>query len=406
MQFDESMKRRHKIIKEKMFEQGIDSVLILNSTSLFYFTGFNPMFHDHPMYLTIRKDEDAWLVVNFVRRVHALQDSWVRNLITYGPSSPEYGEPVYRDPIEAVRRSLKGVKRLGIEEGSMHLSSYRELKSSLEKMEFCNIMPWIHGMRCVKDQYEIQCIRNAAEITNVGMRTALELAKSKADEMEICIEAEYAMAKEWRKRFPNMDTASPVGGPEGAILRSLWCLCPSGPRAKLITDTPTTRKLEDGDIALPRVWATCGGYVAENERGVIVGEPTDKQKRILKGLSEARDRELRSIRPGATCDEVFQEAREVKRMLEETEPDDDPVNRIPFADRAVGHGVGLEWHERPVFNGKDTTELQAGMVVTVEPKAYADGLQYGHSDTLLVTEEGYEFLTDPSDIGKDGIITV
>jgi Xaa-Pro aminopeptidase len=49
MQFDESMKRRHKIIKEKMFEQGIDSVLILNSTSLFYFTGFNPMFHDHPM---------------------------------------------------------------------------------------------------------------------------------------------------------------------------------------------------------------------------------------------------------------------------------------------------------------------------------------------------------------------
>jgi Xaa-Pro aminopeptidase len=219
----------------------------------------------------------------------------------------------------------------------------------------------------VKDQYEIQCIRNAAEITNVGMRTALELAKSRADEMEICIEAEYAMAKEWRKRFPNMDTASPVGGPEGAILRSLWCLCPSGPRAKLITDTPTTRKLEDGDIALPRVWATCGG---------------------------------------ATCDEVFQEAREVKRMLEETEPDDDPVNRIPFADRAVGHGVGLEWHERPVFNGKDTTELQAGMVVTVEPKAYADGLQYGHSDTLLVTEEGYEFLTDPSDIGKDGIITV
>jgi Xaa-Pro aminopeptidase len=80
--------------------------------------------------------------------------------------------------------------------------------------------------------------------------------------------------------------------------------------------------------------------------------------------------------------------------------------KIPFVGRAVGHGIGLQWHENPLFKKGNKHVLKPGMVMTVEPKAYIDGIQYGHSDTILINEEGYEFLTDPTDISEGNILKV
>jgi Xaa-Pro aminopeptidase len=61
--------------------------------------------------------------------------------------------------------------------------------------------------------------------------------------------------------------------------------------------------------------------------------------------------------------------------------------------RFLGHGLGLDIHERPDM-GVEETKLAAGMVLAIEPRI-APNRKYivGFEDMLLVTESGFESLT-------------
>jgi Xaa-Pro aminopeptidase len=69
-----------------------------------------------------------------------------------------------------------------------------------------------------------------------------------------------------------------------------------------------------------------------------------------------------------------------------------------FFNHSLGHGVGIDVHEKPSLNRRDDTVLKAGMVVTVEPGIYLpDEFGVRLEDTVLVTATGCENLTSVFD---------
>ena len=73
---------------------------------------------------------------------------------------------------------------------------------------------------------------------------------------------------------------------------------------------------------------------------------------------------------------------------------------LPYWRQHTGHGIGLRHHEAPFLDVGDHTVLEVGMVITVEPGVYDPAIGgFRHSDTVVVTENGHDVLTDyPRDI--------
>jgi Xaa-Pro dipeptidase len=145
-----------------------------------------------------------------------------------------------------------------------------------------------------------------------------------------------------------------------------------------------------GDMLVSETSAPIWGYNAELERGMVIGPPTDEQRRLFDHVVAAQEAAFAAIQPGATCADVD---GAVMRYFEDND-------LLEYWRQHTGHGIGLRNHEAPFLDLGDHTVLQPGMVFTVEPGLYDSELGgFRHSDTVVVTEHGMQTLTDyPRDI--------
>ena len=67
---------------------------------------------------------------------------------------------------------------------------------------------------------------------------------------------------------------------------------------------------------------------------------------------------------------------------------------------SAGHGIGLGNHEAPFLSAGGNHVLEENMVISIEPAIYFDDIGgFRHSDTVLVTKNGYEIMTHyPTDL--------
>jgi Xaa-Pro dipeptidase len=102
-------------------------------------------------------------------------------------------------------------------------------------------------------------------------------------------------------------------------------------------------------------------------------------------MKRAHEVAFEAIRPGAWCWDVD---RAVRAYYEEHE-------LMKYWKHHTGHAIGLRYHVGPFLDTGDHTVIRPGMVFTVEPGLYVPELGgFRHSDTVAVTEEGIEFLTE------------
>jgi len=141
----------------------------------------------------------------------------------------------------------------------------------------------------------------------------------------------------------------------------------------------------------PRSKAT--KYNADMTRTFCVGEPSDRLREWYDLTERALDAALDAIEPGATGEDVHAAACAVYEAAGEPTFRTDPETETGFI-HSTGHGVGLDVHEAPRL-ASGGGELTPGQVVTVEPGLYdpdVGGVRI--EDIVVVTEDGYENLTE------------
>lgn len=248
------------------------------------------------------------------------------------------------------------------------------------------LAPFIESLMVRKSDAEIELIRQSARWCETGHRLLASYTRPGVTEAEASLragqEATLQMLTALGSSFGGQQASSDgvSVGYRGQIgRRSAW--------AHAIAHNI---EFQPGDVLVTETSAPVWGYNAELERTLIVGSPSDAARRLFGHMVSAQAVALGCLRPGVTCADVD---RAVLGYFEAN-------GLMPYWRQHVGHAIGLRNHESPFLDVGDHTQVETGMVFTIEPGLYSATVGgFRHSDTVVVTPDGVEILTDyPKDI--------
>jgi len=242
-----------------------------------------------------------------------------------------------------------------------------QLPSRLRKGFFQAVpAPFVEMLRMVKDGDELAVMAEAALRGCKLFEHILTVLRPGIAEVEVAAELEYQARKL---------------GAEGMSFESIVA---SGLRSALphgrATSTPLPRR---GFVTLD-FGIIHKGYCSDMTRTVFLGKPKPEERRTYEAVLEAQENAVDAVAAGVSCAEVDEAARSVLRG----------EGLAEAFSHSTGHGVGLEIHEPPRVGAGQTTRLQAGMVITIEPGVYLAG-KFGIriEDMVAVTRNGGQVLT-------------
>lgn len=376
------LKKRIEKLIEFMKKNNIDISIIANPENVFYYSNFNPIIGSHPAFVIIKKNGEHILLVHCIRNIHAQEESFVETIYLYGKWGKN--EPIATDYIDAIELILKEKKlNIGLEKKYSNLEFCIKLGIKNDHSDFYDISEFISNEKMIKDEYEISCIKKAAFLADIGIKTTIKYLEKGYDEAEACTEGQYQMRKAWHKYFSDCEISG-FWTSEGGEIDSLVVWSMANKRIAYGCDCPISYKPKEGDILLPMSWARINGYAAECERAIIFKKENDFLNKAYLSVLEAREEVFKLLKPGISFEELYIAAEKV-------------FIRNGFKDilpGRIGHGLGLSTHEFPSLTRGNKLKLVSGMVFTVEPGLMSNdwgGIR--HSDTVLITENGYEFLT-------------
>jgi Xaa-Pro dipeptidase len=155
--------------------------------------------------------------------------------------------------------------------------------------------------------------------------------------------------------------------------------------------------MEHGGPHVSIVSAQVDGYGVELERTFFLAKVPDSARERFAVMFEARAKAFEMLRPGQHMGEID---AAVRRVISDAGYGDWILHR-------TGHSFGITGHEGPFLAVGEKRSLEPGMLVSVEPGIYREGNGgYRHSDTVLITDDGYLNLTHAPDQLGDLVLQV
>lgn len=380
------LKIRQDKLKWALEASGIDIALIFYKTNLLYFTG---TIQNGILILPV-VGEPFFAVKKSLKR--AKMESPMANIVGFQSFSD------LKNLINNI--SLEKFKSVGLEMEVIPASIYLRLLNLFPQAKIHDIGTIIRRIRMIKSSWEIEQMRKAAAISCLVHNEIPNILKAGISELALAAEIEHLFRLYGHQgvvrlyRFnqelyfgcvssgSNASYPTYFDGPVG--VQGLYPASPLMAGRKIINPSePVICDLVSG----------FNGYCVDMSRTYAIGDLDKKFVQAYDFCLQMRSEIFNRLKPDKKCDEIYVEVME-------------QASRSQFANGFMGydenkckflaHGVGLELDELPVIAQGFDLPLEPGMTIAVEPKTFFTDGGVGIEDTVLITKDGYQLLTEHS----------
>lgn len=276
------------------------------------------------------------------------------------------GERDLLDAVAVAVDELADGGPVGVEAEHVTLALADRLDARLAPVEVKPTSGIVARLRVEKDSDEIAAIEEAARIADAALQRVLAEGLVGRTERRVALAIEEALVDE---------------GAEGA---SFDVIVAAGPRGARPHAVPGSEPIPDDTLVVIDLGARYSGYCSDMTRTIPVGAPDLDLARAYDVCLEAQRAAIAMTAPGVPVAQLDRAARDV-------------IEGAGLGEAFVhglGHGVGLDVHERPGVRRTSDETLAAGMIITIEPGIYIEGLGGVRiEDLLLVTDDGARVLS-------------
>ena len=349
----EAVKLRLHALRQWLSTQSLDALVVACAVNRAYVSGFTGSVG----YAVVSK-ETQWLFVDGRYGEQAQREAPLWKIVLFSGAVEEVLHTTLCD---------HGIRTLGYEAAHVTVATYERYRHTFgTDITLVQTSQAIESLRAIKSVEEQGIMRRAIQLADDAYAHVLPHIRPGVRERDIAWEIEQYMRT------------------HGATGTSFEIIVASGERAALPHGIATDKRIAPQEFVVLDFGARVGGYCSDLTRTVFVGEPTALHRHVYEIVFTAQQAVIEALRPAMTG----QQADAVARAI---------IAQHGYADcfvHSTGHAVGLDIHEWPTVSARETSPLQVGHVLTVEPGIYISG--WGGvriEDIVVITPEGCEVLS-------------
>lgn len=366
-EFVERIQRLQTIIAD----ENIDAVLVYSTESepagVRYFSDYWPSFESTAV--LIPKTGDPILLIGPESMTFAASRSKIKKIVKM-KDFRESSQPDYPGTTLTEWKELMNdldIKKLGV--SGWYLLPYvifENLADAIGKDNISEADGLVRKVTLKKSLAELNCLREAARISELGFKAVLENIKPGMTEAQLAGVANAAMMA---------NGAEATGYP-------IWCC--SGPNSIQAISRPTHRKVKEGEIIHFSIGAKVAGYSASIGRPVVLGKCDNEMLRFLQTGLDAENMTIDLMIAGAEASDI---AKKVHNYIEEKGYKDTILY-------GPAHGCGQMECEFPFLESSSDFILEAGMVFMVDIFLAKPTMGFRWEDGIIVTDNKAEELSN------------
>jgi Xaa-Pro aminopeptidase len=348
-----------------MADDGIDALLLTTEQNVRYFTGYLTRFWEspsRPWFLIVPQSGKPVAVIPSIGAA-LMGKTWISDIRTW--SAPDLVDDGVTLLVDTLAEIMGKTARIGIPSGyethlRMPLTDFDRVRAALPNVSFGSDANIMHRLRMVKSDAEIGKIETACAIAGRAFDRVGEIAGAGVPLDQVFRDFQRLCLAEGADWVPYL-----AGG--------------TGPMGYDDVISPATNApLQDGSVLMLDTGLVWDGYFCDYDRNFAIGAPS---KELQSGWSRLLD----ATEAGKAAATVGNIARDVYHAMD----------RVLTGGQGggdagrLGHGLGMSLTEGLSFIAGDETELQSGMVITLEPGIeMPDGSILVHEDNYVITPSG------------------
>ena len=371
----EEFKKRINNTKKSMTKKGIDILIITDPSNMNYLTGYDGWSFYVPQVVIISLDSEdpVWIGrkqdANGAKITTFLNDE---NILGY-PEKFIQSPPIH--PFDFVTKFLENRnwsnKNIGVEMDSYYYTaeSHYRLTSHCPNAKFINAHLLVNWIRLVKSNAEIDYMKKASTLVQLGMQRAYDSIKPNIRQNEVTGNIQQSLISGNDKM--------------GGEYSGLTIILASGSAASAAHLTPSDKKFSKNEGTIIELGGVKNRYHCPMARTVYIGKPNDKIEDTMKITNESIENAIKHTKPGNTSHDVAIAFWDVLNKY--------GLEKESRAGYSIGIGYPPDWGEHTLSIRKnDMTELKPNVTFHLMAGMWMDTWGIEISESIRVTKSGCE----------------